>query len=80
MDNLVVGTVLAFKYSGGKTHKERKYVFDVATLNNQSHQLEVLAIWYRFNDDNSSQPITNPSFYIKMDQYVRHIDLNEINK
>lgn len=74
-DNIVVGAVLGFKYAIGKTQKDKQYILDIAPLfDNSPKQLEVLATWYELNDDSTIQPLKNSAFYIKIDQYIRHID------
>lgn len=76
----VAGAVLTFKHPKGKTQKDKQYVLDVAPLDNCSEQLEVLATWYRFNDDFTIEPLTKPSFFINMNQYVKHIDRTKLRK
>lgn len=76
----VAGEVLGFKYSNGRTEKDKQYILDSAPVFDDNAQLEVLATWYKLNDEFTIQPITKPSFYIKMDQYVKHIDPEQLKK
>lgn len=71
--NLVIGSILGFKYIRGKNEKEKQYSLDAAPVSyDQPNKrgVEVLALWYHFNSELILEPLKNPSFFINIEHYV----------
>lgn len=67
--NTIIGTVLAFQYHGGKTHKQKQYRKDTAAVS--SDDLSVLSNWYAINTNGVLIPLKGSnSFYIPMNKYI----------
>lgn len=67
--HIVVGMILAFKYITGKNDKEKQYSLEEApVIHNSLNQrgIEVLALWYSLNGDLTLQNLSNPSFFINI--------------
>lgn len=76
--NVIIGTVLAFQYSKGKTDKQRQYRKDTAPISKKAENdrdISVLSNWYTINTEGN--PISmkgSGSFYIPINKYLATIE------
>lgn len=73
LKDLVVGTILGFKYLEGKNEKEKQYSLDAAPVFHDSPNkrgVEVLALWYGLKSDLTLLPLATPSYFINIENYV----------
>lgn len=85
-ENIVVGSVLGFRYANCRKQKEKQYCLDIAPISidqtrpNLEASLEILALWYNLRPDFALQPLEKPSFFIGINSYVGTISKPEINR
>lgn len=80
---IILGSVLAFKYVNGRTEKDKQYCLDSVVTHSTStneRPIEVLALWYKLNDDFSLQRLKSPSFFVSKVQYLGHINPPDIDQ
>lgn len=74
-EDIIIGSVLGFKYSVGSTEKDKQYSLDIAPTTaplSNKRGIEVLALWYDLTKDLVLQPLLRPSFFVNIDNYVTH--------
>lgn len=79
--DIIIGTILGFKYISGKTEKEKQYRSDIATVKiniSNKRGLEVQALWYGLNENFTFETMPIPSFYINIENYVAHTSPAEV--
>ena len=86
-NSICVGSVLAFKYSKGRTANEKRYKGDSVDLNEYQLQgtkvkeVEVLSSWYFINEMRCLIPVKNENhFFMKIENYVATIAKPTIDK
>lgn len=77
LKNILIGSVLSFKFIDGRTDKEKQYHLDSATViddktKNNRDDLEVLSSWYAISDLGDARDTLVPlshQFYLNMKHY-----------
>lgn len=80
--DLIIGNILAFKYSTGDTEKKRQYSLDVAPVKSNIENprgISVLGLWYSLKKDFTLENLPHPSFFINIDKYVATVNAPEID-
>lgn len=83
LDSIVIGSILGFKYSLGKTEKDKQYRLDsaIVTENPKIKNVNVLAMWYRVNKSGILYQVKGkPHFYIDSHNYIGDIKSNLVIK
>lgn len=71
--NTIIGTVLAFQKSDGKTDKQRQYKGDTALI--AQGNVSVLSNWYAINIEGIPISLKDPnSFYVPINNYLATIE------
>lgn len=69
LSSYLVGAVTSFKYSTGKTDKEKQYSWEFAAVTNGN--IQVLATWYKIQPSGEFASFKNyNSFYVPMSNYL----------
>lgn len=80
--NIIVGNILSFKYLTGKTEKQKQYSLDIAPVETSTQNprgISVLGLWYSLHEDFTLQTISNPCFFININNYVATVKAPEID-
>lgn len=83
IENYIVGSVMGFIYSNGKTDKERQYSWDHASIKNKN--INVSASWYRLKSNGEFQTLKHCNvFYVPIQNYVMsmqspHFESNNVS-
>lgn len=83
LDSIVVGSILGFKYSLGKTEKDKQYRLDSALITDDTRikKVDVLATWYKVNANGVLYQVEGKnSFYIDSHNYIDSIEANLVEK
>lgn len=74
---IVVGSVLGFKYTDGKTEKDKQCRLDSAIISYHPgiRSVDVLAIWYTFDANGMLLPVQKKNnFFISSQQYIATLE------
>lgn len=67
--NVLIGSVLAFRFCTGKTEKDRQYHHDFVKIETQN--IEVLSTWYTVDINGILQSLSiNSNFFVDLQNYV----------
>lgn len=81
--NFILGNVLCFQYSGGKTYKQREYPSDFASTlqENNSKTIDALALWYEIDEFGIIRAFEKPRcIFVKIDNYIANLESYAISK
>lgn len=85
LENIVIGAVLAFRYSGGKNDKEKQCRMDtVLVTKNQTNNasirtVDISATWYKVAENGLLLDFINNNFFMSSNQYIGTIEKKFVN-
>lgn len=81
--NIIIGTVLGFEYSDGKTVKQRQYHKDTAPTSKSdknNRDIAVLSNWYAITTEAILVPLNGlNSFFVPIDKYIVTVENLKMN-
>lgn len=82
--NFVFGAVLGFRYSDGRTEKEKSYTLNYAPItheqNEASRGVEVLGTWYCYKNIEKLETLPHSNFFLNINDYVGTYDAPNVIK
>lgn len=78
INNTIIGIVLAFQYSDGKTDKQKQHRRDSALTS--QNDISVLSNWHMINSEGNLTSLKHSnSFYVPMNKYLATVDNSKSN-
>lgn len=74
--NILIGVILGFRFSSGKTDKEKQYRSDVALITNDPlmKNVDILATWYKIGENGELSFFDRNSYFMGSQQYIDKIE------
>lgn len=74
--NIVIGAIFAFRYTDGKTTKEKQCSLDTVLVTNDSSikKVDILSTWYKVNENGELYSFDNNNYYVDSKQFIDAIE------